>query len=67
LERSEAKYRFLAERVPAITYIAEVGPQGRWRYVSPRIAEVLGVTPAEWIANPDLWRSDCIPKIGNES
>jgi PAS domain S-box-containing protein len=62
LERSEAKYRFLAERVPAITYIAEVGPQGRWRYVSPRIAEVLGVTPAEWIANPDLWRSRLHPE-----
>jgi len=38
------------------------GAARRWRYVSPRIAEVLGVTPAEWIANPDLWRSRLHPE-----
>jgi len=62
LERSESKYRFLAERVPAITYIAELGPRGRWRYVSPRITTVLGFTPGEWIANPDLWPTRLHPE-----
>src|SRR5258708_16712322 len=61
LQQSEEKYRFLAERVPAITYIAELGREGRWKYVSPRIAQVLGFTPEEWLADRSLWLSRIHP------
>jgi len=47
--------RELAERLPAITYVAEPGPAGRWRYVSARIEEMLGYSQAEWLADPRLW------------
>jgi diguanylate cyclase (GGDEF)-like protein/PAS domain S-box-containing protein len=48
-------YRQLVERLPAIIYTAEMGEHGRWRYVSPQVEKIFGYSPAEWIANPDLW------------
>ena len=50
-------YRRLVERLPAIVYAAEMGEHGRWRYVSPQVEEILGYTPEEWIADPELWAS----------
>ena len=48
-------YRRLVERLPAIIYTAELGEHGRWRYVSPQVEEILGYSPEEWTANPELW------------
>lgn len=49
------QYQGLVEGLPAITYVAEAGIEGRWHYVSPQIKSVLGFTPAEWMADPTLW------------
>ena len=54
---AETRYRSLVERLPAITYMAEVGATGRWFFVSPQIETMLGYTPAEWMANSGLWMS----------
>jgi diguanylate cyclase (GGDEF)-like protein/PAS domain S-box-containing protein len=54
--------RELAERLPAITYVAEPGPAGRWRYVSARIEKMLGYSQAEWLADPELWARSIHPK-----
>jgi diguanylate cyclase (GGDEF)-like protein/PAS domain S-box-containing protein len=48
-------YRRLVERLPAIIYTAEMGEQGRWRYVSPQVEEILGYSQEEWTSNPGLW------------
>ena len=48
-------YRRLVERLPAIVYSCELGEHGRWRYVSPQIEEILGYSPEEWMADPELW------------
>src|SRR5213596_1470472 len=48
-------YRRLVERLPAIVYAAELGENGRWRYVSPQVEEILGYTPEEWLADESLW------------
>lgn len=55
LSAAEARYQSLVERLPAITYIAELGTNGPWHYVSPQIESILGFKPAEWLANPNNW------------
>ena len=55
LRAVEDRYRTLVERLPAITYIAELGADGPWHYVSPQIETMLGFSPKEWIANPLSW------------
>jgi len=57
LRAAETRYRTLVERLPAITYIAEVGVEGRWQFVSPQIESMLGFSAEEWMANPGLWMS----------
>jgi len=55
LRVAEERYRLLVERVPAVVYVAEPGPAGRWPYVSPQIEEMLGFTAQEWLADPEMW------------
>jgi PAS domain S-box-containing protein len=55
LHAAETRYRTLVERLPAITYIAEVGALGRWHYVSPQIQSILGFSPEEWMGNSANW------------
>jgi len=43
------------ERLPAVVYIADPGPDGQWRYVSGQIKDILGYTSAEWMADRGLW------------
>ena len=35
----------LLERLPAIIYIADLGADGAWYYVSPQIEAILGFSP----------------------
>jgi diguanylate cyclase (GGDEF)-like protein/PAS domain S-box-containing protein len=53
--------RGLLQRVPAILYAADPGAGGAWRYVSPQIETILGFTPEEWCADPDLWATQLHP------
>ena len=55
LQAAEQRYRTLVERLPAITYIAEVGSLGRWHFVSPQIEPMLGFSADEWLTDPGLW------------
>ena len=43
------------EQVNAITYIAEIGIQGQWFYVSPQVEAILGYTPDEWLTISSRW------------
>jgi PAS domain S-box-containing protein len=52
---AESKYRTLVEQVAAISYIAELGLQGEWLYVSPQIETITGYTPEEWLAESRNW------------
>jgi PAS domain S-box-containing protein len=55
LRAAEDRYRTLVERLPAITYIAELGAGGAWHYVSPQIRTILGFSPEDWLKDPWNW------------
>jgi PAS domain S-box-containing protein len=61
LRRAEEQFRSLVERIPAITYTAEFGETAPWLYVSPQIEDILGFTPDEWMARPNLWSRQLHP------
>src|SRR5882762_6535751 len=52
---TEIKYRKLIEQVAAISYIAEIGVNGQWFYVSPQIETMLGYSAEEWLSNSKDW------------
>jgi diguanylate cyclase (GGDEF)-like protein/PAS domain S-box-containing protein len=45
----------IVDRLPVIVYASELGENGRWRYVSPQVEEILGFTPEEFLADAGLW------------
>jgi len=45
----------IVDRLPVIVYASELGENGRWRYVSPQVEEILGFTPEEFLADEGLW------------
>jgi two-component system cell cycle sensor histidine kinase/response regulator CckA len=55
LRSAENRYRTLVERLPAVTYLAELGPCGRWHYVSPQIESMLGFSSADWLSDSANW------------
>jgi PAS domain S-box-containing protein len=59
LREAEVRYRALVEQIPAITYTEiedETSPIGyRDVYISPQAEHILGYTPFEWQADPELW------------
>ena len=54
---AETKYRMLVEHVNAIAYIAEIGINGQWFYVSPQVETILGYSADEWLAISHNWVS----------
>jgi PAS domain S-box-containing protein len=51
----------LIDRLPVIIYASELGENGRWRYVSPQVEEILGFTPEEFLRDPGLWARQVHP------
>ncbi|TML25883.1 MAG: PAS domain S-box protein [Actinobacteria bacterium] len=51
----EAKFRALAENVPGITWLTHDRDRRSLLYISPRVEQLLGYTPREWEAEPDLY------------
>jgi len=62
LRAAETKYRELVERIPAVIYSSETGPEGRWFYIGPQIESLLGFTSEEWLASPNLWYQQILPE-----
>jgi len=54
LGEAEERYRALVEQSPAIVYIDPV-EEGTTIYMSPQSEAILGYSPREWYADPDLW------------
>jgi PAS domain S-box-containing protein len=59
---AEAKYRALIEQVAAISYIAEIGVNAQWHYVSPQIGSILGYSVEEWLGSSREWMRHVHPE-----
>ena len=55
LREAEVRFKLLVETIPGVAYIAEPGEHGEWIYISPRLHELVGYAPEEWIAEPAFW------------
>jgi PAS domain S-box-containing protein len=62
LREAEDKYRQLVEQVPAVSYVAEAGVQGRFLYLSPQAKTVLGYLPEDCIRDKDFWWNHLNPE-----
>ena len=62
LADAEERYRAIVEHIPAAIYLDRPTDALETIYVSPQIADIMGVTPEEWIADPDLWRRLVVPE-----
>ena len=51
----QARYRALAERLPAIVYVDAIDDISTNLYTSPQTLEILGIGQSEWMNNPELW------------
>jgi PAS domain S-box-containing protein len=57
LREAESRYRALVEQLPLVTYVSAIDKPGFSAYVSPQIDGLLGYSPDEWLATPNLfWR-----------
>jgi len=52
LIQAEAKYRFLVEQIPAVTYTIAPNAPNKLLYISPQIRQ-LGFSPEEWLNDPE--------------
>ena len=59
-QQAEVRFRTLVEQIHAVSYVAGTGPEAALEYVSPQI-RLLGYTPEEWLADPDLPRARMHP------
>jgi diguanylate cyclase (GGDEF)-like protein/PAS domain S-box-containing protein len=59
---AEAKYRALVEQIPAVVYLDPVNENDPSIYVSPQVIQLLGVTPEDWLSDPQCWRSHVHPE-----
>lgn len=62
LRVAEERYRSLVEQLPAIVYVEEVEHgDGRLTYISPRVTDVFGITPEEFVAGHLRWEDRVHP------
>jgi diguanylate cyclase (GGDEF)-like protein/PAS domain S-box-containing protein len=55
LREAEDRFKLLVETIPGVAYIAVPGEHGEWIYISPRLQQLCGYSPEEWIADPAYW------------
>ena len=61
LFESEAKFRTLVEKIPAITYTAALDEYSSTQYISPQIELILGFTQEEYKEDSNLWDKQLHP------
>ena len=55
VREAEERYRAIVEHVPAAIYLDVADRSMRTVYISPQIEAITGLSPQEWIADPEAW------------
>jgi diguanylate cyclase (GGDEF)-like protein/PAS domain S-box-containing protein len=67
LQETQTKYGALVEHIPAIVYVDLADERMTTSYVSPQIEALLGITPEEYMNDPDLWSRHLHPDDREET
>jgi len=67
LQEAQTKYGVLVEQIPAIVYVDLADERMSTSYVSPQIEALLGITPEEYIDDPDMWVTHLHPEDRDET
>jgi two-component system phosphate regulon sensor histidine kinase PhoR len=54
VEELEGRYLSLAQQLPGVTYLHDVGDRNLFLYVSPQIGTMLGYRAQDWLSEPGL-------------
>ena len=55
LRQAEAEYRAVTENLPLLTWLSTPGDRSSCVYMSPQVEVMLGYSPTEWSAEPQLF------------
>ena len=61
LKDERTRYQQLVEQMPAVLYVVDPPPQDQLHFISPRITELVGLSPGDLIADPARWRQALHP------
>ena len=62
LREAEVKYQSLIEQTPAVVFLDDIDDNETTLYISPRVEELTGFTPEEWLADPNIWSEHIHPE-----
>ena len=65
LIEAEERYRSLVENLPAVVFMDQFNRPDVTHYMSPRLVDLLGYTPEEWIAGDNIWENSLHPADKN--
>src|SRR5690606_35761257 len=54
---AQARYQSLVEQTPAVVFLDSIDKYEITLYISPRIEELTGFTPEEWISDAPTWEN----------
>ena len=54
-------FQELVERLPLVVYVDQLDDKSSPLYVSPQIAQLMGYSQEEWLADPDLFTNSLHP------
>jgi diguanylate cyclase (GGDEF)-like protein/PAS domain S-box-containing protein len=55
LRETEQRFRTLVEQLPVASYVEQLDEESPMMYVSPQIADLVGYTAEEWVADPTFF------------
>ncbi|NTU54876.1 MAG: GAF domain-containing protein [Anaerolineales bacterium] len=58
---AQARYQSLVEQIPAVVFLDALGENETTLYISPRIQELTGFSPEEWMADASIWENHLHP------